>query len=141
MTSSRAESQHSHFGRRRSNTAQSVLRPLPPPTPNPLKVGDSRTFNLWVHETKDAAGVLFNHSSWPGAMEGDLMRVNKHGSDNLDESFLFFVPKEDQCPRTQLQVKVTCGSGNSQAEDTPFRYQCPSLSRTRSISEIMERCL
>ncbi|KAF9447582.1 hypothetical protein P691DRAFT_776015 [Macrolepiota fuliginosa MF-IS2] len=106
MSSSRAESQHSHFGRRRSNTAQSVLRSLPPPAPNPLKVGDSRTFNLWVHESKDAPGVLFNYASWPGVVEGDLLRVNKLGAENPDESFLFFVPKEDQCPRPQLQISV-----------------------------------
>lgn len=106
MSSSRAESQHSHFSRRRSNTAQSVLRALPANLPNPLKVGDSRTFNLWVRETKDSPGVLFNHSSWPGAAEGDLMRVSKIGSESLDETFLFFVPKEDQNPRAQLQVSV-----------------------------------
>jgi hypothetical protein len=104
MSSSRAESQHSHFSRRRSNTAQSVLRAPPPPVPNPLKVGDSKTFNLWVHEPKDAPGVLFNHLSWPGVVEGDLMRVNKLGSENSEETFLFFVPKEDQTPRAQLQV-------------------------------------
>lgn len=113
MSSSRAESQHSHYGRRRSNTAQSVLRALPPPAPIPLKVGDSKTFNLWVHETKDALGVLFNHSSWPGVAEGDLIRVNKLGSENFEESFLFFVPKEDQCPRAQLQVRLilACHAG------------------------------
>lgn len=105
MTSSRAESQHSHIGRRRSNTAQSILRALPPPTPAPLKVGDCKTLNLRVHEAKDALGVLFNHSTWPGVVEGDLVRVNRHAPENLDESFLFFVPKEDPSQRVQLQVR------------------------------------
>ncbi|KAJ3568302.1 hypothetical protein NP233_g5802 [Leucocoprinus birnbaumii] len=103
MSSSRAESQHSHFSRRRSNTAQSVLRALPTPLPTPLKVGDSRTLNLWVHEAKDAPGVLFNHASWPGVAEGDLIRVNKIGTESSDETFLFLVPKEDPNPRAQLQ--------------------------------------
>jgi hypothetical protein len=102
MSSSRAESQHSHFGRRRSNTAQSVLRPLPLPPAPPLNVGDTKSFSLWVHETKDAPDVLFNHSSWPGVAEGDLMKVNKEGH---DDAFLFFIPKEDQCPRSQLHVR------------------------------------
>lgn len=104
--SSRAESQHSHFSRRRSNTAQSALRTLPTPLPSPLKIGDSKTFNLWVHEVRDASGVLFNHSLWPGVAGGDLMKVSKIGSENSDETFLFFVPKEDQSPRAQLQVRA-----------------------------------
>lgn len=103
---SRAESQHSHFSRRRSNTAQSALRTLPTPLPSPLKIGDSKIFNLWVHEVRDASGVLFNHSLWPGAAGGDLMKVSKIGSENSDETFLFFVPKEDQSPRAQLQLSV-----------------------------------
>lgn len=106
MPSSRAESQHSHFSRHRSNTAQSVLRTLPTPTLEPLKVGDSKTFSLWVHEVKDAPGVLFNHSLWPGVAEGDLMKVSKSGSQDSNESFLFFIPKEDQSPRAQFQVRA-----------------------------------
>lgn len=106
MSSSRAESQHSLFGRRRSNTAQSVLRPLPQPAPPPLNIGDTKSFSLCVHETKDAPDILFNHSSWPGVTEGDLMRVNKHGTEGHDDAFLFFVPKEDQSPRSQLHVRA-----------------------------------
>ncbi|KAF7778433.1 hypothetical protein Agabi119p4_2778 [Agaricus bisporus var. burnettii] len=106
MSSSRAESQHSLFGRRRSNTAQSVLRPLPQPAPPPLNIGDTKSFSLCVHETKDAPDILFNHSSWPGVTEGDLMRVNKHGTEGHDDAFLFFVPKEDQSPRSQLHLSV-----------------------------------
>jgi len=106
MPSSRAESQHSHFSQHRSNTAQSVLRTLPTPALEPLQIGDSKTFSLWVHEVKDAPGVLFNHSLWPGVAEGDLMKVIKSGSQDSNGSFLFFIPKEDQSPRAQFQVRA-----------------------------------
>lgn len=108
MTASRAESQQSHFGRRRSNTTQSVLRQVPP-TINPLKVGESKVLNLWVHDTKDSPSILFNHSWWPGVAEGDLLRVTSVSS-GVDSSFLFVVPKEDGSAKPQLQVSISqCG--------------------------------
>lgn len=108
MTASRAESQQSHFGRRRSNTTQSILRQVPP-TINPLKVGESKVLNLWVHDTKDSPSILFNHSWWPGVTEGDLLRVASVSA-GVDSSFLFVVPKEDGSAKPQLQVGI-CYSG------------------------------
>lgn len=104
MTASRAESQQSHFGRRRSNTTQSILRQVPP-TINPLKVGESKVLNLWVHDTKDSPSILFNHSWWPGVTEGDLLRVTSVSA-GVDSSFLFVVPKEDGSAKPQLQVSI-----------------------------------
>lgn len=104
MTTSRAESQQSHFSRRRSNTTQSILRQVPP-TITPLKVGESKPFNLWVHDIKDSPSILFNHSWWPGVAEGDLLRVMSVNS-AAESSFLFVVPKEDVSAKPQLQVNI-----------------------------------
>ncbi|KAF8624112.1 hypothetical protein AX15_006023 [Amanita polypyramis BW_CC] len=104
MTSSRGESQQPHYGRRRSNTAQSILRPAPQ-NAAPLKVGESKVLNLWVHDVKDSAPILFNHSWWPGVAKGDLLRVMSVDA-GVDSSFLFFVPKEDGSAKPQLQISV-----------------------------------
>ena len=102
MSTSRAESQQSQYGgRRRSNTAQSMLRPNPPA---PLKFGDSKVLNSWVHGTKESSAVIFNQSWWPGVAEGDLMRVKGCDSEDSSFAFLFTVPKDDGCPKQQLQV-------------------------------------
>lgn len=101
MSTFRSESQPAQYGRRRSNTAQSILRPLPPTSP--LKVGDSTVLNTWVHDTKESANVIFNHSYWPGIQEGDMVSVsaaNNVGSD----AFFFVVPKDDGSVKAQLQV-------------------------------------
>ncbi|KAJ7841775.1 hypothetical protein B0H13DRAFT_2286872 [Mycena leptocephala] len=63
MSGSRAESQPA-YGRRRSNTAQSLLRPMPAAAP--LKIGDFQVFNSWVHDLKESTTVIFNHAWWPG---------------------------------------------------------------------------
>jgi len=70
-----------------------------------LKIGDSKVFNLWIHEQKDyssvitggtgsgggggggggggvsagTGGVLFNWSLWPGVVAGDLIRIQSVG--------------------------------------------------------------
>ncbi|TFK72729.1 hypothetical protein BDN72DRAFT_957080 [Pluteus cervinus] len=100
MATSRAESQHSQYGRRRSNTAQSILRTVQVPH---LKVGDQKVLNSWVHD-KETTQILFNHSWWPGAAEGDLIRVA--GTTESSSSFLFTVPKEDAFAKPQLQISI-----------------------------------
>ncbi|THU87258.1 hypothetical protein K435DRAFT_821688 [Dendrothele bispora CBS 962.96] len=96
MSTSRAESQQPPYGRRRSNTSQSILRPLLTPTAPPLVVGDSKVLNSWVHDVKESTSVIFNHSWWPGVVEGDILSVSA-GSDH--DSFLFVVPKDDGVPK------------------------------------------
>ncbi|TFK30294.1 hypothetical protein FA15DRAFT_726373 [Coprinopsis marcescibilis] len=106
MSGSRAESQHSQFSRRRSNTSQSVIRALPPPPapPTPLNVGDSKTLNAWVHEVKDSPNIIFNHVYWPGVAPGDLVRVTV-GTSDQSPGFLFQVPR-DEGARYQLQISI-----------------------------------
>lgn len=101
MTTSRAESQQSQYSRRRSNTAQSILRPTPVV---PLQYGDSKVLNSWVHDAKESANVIFNQSFWSGVAEGDLLRVVGGTSEDLGAGFLFRVPKDDGCSKPQLQV-------------------------------------
>ena len=103
MTTSRAESVHSQYGRRRSNTSQSIARvlPPPPPPPPPLKYGSSKVLNAWVHEVKDSPSIALNHAFWPGVAEGDLLRITTAGS---NEGFLFSATRDELQSRTQLQV-------------------------------------
>ena len=104
MTTSRAESVHSQYGRRRSNTSQSIARvlPPPPPPPPPLKYGSSKVLNAWVHEVKDSPNITLNHAHWPGVAEGDLLRITTAES---KEGFLFSVTRDELQSRTQLQVR------------------------------------
>ncbi|PBK93214.1 hypothetical protein ARMGADRAFT_1165448 [Armillaria gallica] len=104
MSTSRAESQQPQFNRRRSNTAQSILRPLPPPVPcPPLEIGDTVVLNSWVHDPKDNQHVAFNHARWPGVTEGEMISVTANGG---NESFFFIVPKDDGSNKPQLQISV-----------------------------------
>ncbi|KAG6863860.1 hypothetical protein C0991_002582, partial [Blastosporella zonata] len=104
MSTSRAESQQPQYNRRnRSNTAQSILRPIPV---IPLKYGDSKILNSWVHDPKDDAKVIFNQSWWPGVSEGDLLRVRGANAEDPDFSFLFAVPRDDGCVKPQLQISI-----------------------------------
>ncbi|KII88192.1 hypothetical protein PLICRDRAFT_41333 [Plicaturopsis crispa FD-325 SS-3] len=102
MSTSRAESQH-HYGRRRSNTAQSILRN--PPVP-PLQIGDVKGFNSWVHDAKDPPTVIFNQSWWPGVAEGDMLQITGGNSEDTSSGFLFVVPKDEGCPKPQLQISI-----------------------------------
>lgn len=106
-SASRAESQQPPYGRRRSNTAQSILRNLPTTTilTSPLAFGDSKVLNTWVHDPKESASVIFNQSWWPGVLEGDMLRLNDSNGDP-DSGILFMVPKDDGCPKQQLQVNT-----------------------------------
>jgi hypothetical protein len=69
----------------------------------PLKVGDSKVFNSWVHDPKESQLVIFNQAWWPGVAEGDMLRVSGSGVD--DSGFLFIVPKDEGCTKPQLQVR------------------------------------
>ncbi|KAJ7137941.1 hypothetical protein C8R44DRAFT_339542 [Mycena epipterygia] len=100
MSGSRGESQ-SAYGRRRSNTAQSVLRPMPPVTP--LKVGDFQVLNSWVHDLKESTNVIFNQSWLPGVCEGDMMSVASYSG---AEAFVFIVPRDEGCAKPQLQISI-----------------------------------
>ncbi|KAG6860105.1 hypothetical protein C0995_015716 [Termitomyces sp. Mi166 len=123
MTTSRAESQQPQFSRRnRSNTTQSILRPTPVA---PLKFGDSKVLNTWVHDPKDDAKVIFNQSWWPGVAEGDLLRVMGANADGPEFAFLFCVPKDDGCAKPQLQVDKQ----NCCAEYVEFVFQDQYLGR------------
>lgn len=99
MSVSRAESQ---YGRRRSNTAQSLFRP--PPQTTPLKIGDSTILSTWVHE-KESSNVLLNRSYWPGVSEGELLRITYANAEEKRDGFLFLVPNEDSSAKAQLQVR------------------------------------
>ncbi|KAJ4488454.1 hypothetical protein J3R30DRAFT_940415 [Lentinula aciculospora] len=104
MSTSRADSQQPQYGRRRSNTAQSILRPPPLPT-IPLKFGDSTILNAWVHDTKESSAVILNPNYWYGVAEGDLLSVSA-GVENSAEAFIFVVPKDDTNLKPQLQISV-----------------------------------
>lgn len=104
MSSSRAESQHAST-RRRSNTAQSVYRPMmaQPIINIPLKVGDTRVLNAWVHENKESPDVIFNRMHWPGDCQGSLVRVTAVGG--LESAgFLFVVPLDAPVVKDKLQA-------------------------------------
>lgn len=94
MANSREPSQ---FGRIRSNTAQSATV-----SPN---LGDSKVLNAWVHDVKESPAVIFNHSWWSGVAEGDLLKVVSSNADNPESAFLFMVPRDEGCPKPQLQVR------------------------------------
>ncbi|KAJ7706855.1 hypothetical protein B0H17DRAFT_1001281 [Mycena rosella] len=100
MSGSRGESQ-SAYGRRRSNTAQSLLRPMP--AAPPLKLGDFQVLNSWVHDLKESTTVIFNQSWWPGVCEGDMLSVASYSG---AEAFVFIVPRDEGCSKPQLQISI-----------------------------------
>lgn len=107
MTTARPDSQSQpvlQYGRKRSNTAQSLARMQAPTssTPGaPLKLGDSKVLNTWVHDPKESSKVIFNQSWWPGVAEGDLLRVTQS---ETASGYLFIVPKDEGCPKPTLQA-------------------------------------
>ncbi|KAJ3997507.1 hypothetical protein F5050DRAFT_1394215 [Lentinula boryana] len=105
MSTSRADSQQPQYGRRRSNTAQSIRRPPPLPTML-LKVGDSTPLNAWVHDTRESPPVILNPIYWPGVAEGDLLSVSA-SRESSAEAFIFVVPKDDSSLKPQLQISVS----------------------------------
>jgi hypothetical protein len=103
MSTLRAESQQPRSGRARSGTGQSIHRPLPPPIR--LKDGDFKVLNSWVHDAKESANVIVNQALWPGVAEGDVLRVVSSNAEDRESGFLFIVPKDEGCAKTQLQVR------------------------------------
>lgn len=111
------------YGRKRSNTAQSLAR-MPPSTPGvPLKLGDSKVLNTWVHDPKESPKVILNHSWWPGVAEGDLLRVTQSGDTS---GYLFTAPKDEGCPKPALQVNSSQFTLSVPASDH-FRYVYPEM--------------
>ena len=137
-SSSRAQSQSSRYGRKRSNTTQSAYKPnntsatsVSLVTTPSIKVGESKTLAAWVHDHEKSAAVIFNHNWWPGINEGDLLRATLG---DPDSGFLFFVPREDLNPvKPQLQVRVFLAPEDSSAHGSatishPFpRYLSPAI--------------
>ncbi|KAI6028590.1 hypothetical protein F5J12DRAFT_903538 [Pisolithus orientalis] len=80
MTTARTDSQTIQYGRRRSNTLQSTIGN---PPPAPLKHGDFKVLNTWVHEPKESPKVIFNQSWWPGVAEGDVLRITAPQSEDF----------------------------------------------------------
>ena len=101
-----ASREQSRLGRHRSNTAQSTYRALPPPAP--LAIGDTKVLNAWVHDVKESHSVIFNQTWWPGVAEGDFLQVLSTNADDPEAAFLFMVPKDEICPKPQLQVRRFC---------------------------------
>lgn len=104
------------YGRKRSNTVQSVLKSavpastIPAVPAIPLRTGDTKVLTIWVHDPKDSPSVILNHTWWPGVQEGDLLQLSDHGS---GPKVLFQVPKPDESVKHQLQVYRTFLSGNA----------------------------
>lgn len=110
------------YGRKRSNTAQSLAR-MPPSTPGaPLKLGDSKVLNTWVHDPKESSKVIFNQSWWPGVAEGDLLRVTQ--SENTS-GYLFIVPKDEGCPKPTLQANPPQFTASAPAHPRLFQISLP----------------
>lgn len=133
-SSSRAQSQSSRYGRKRSNTTQSAYKPnntsatsVSLVTAPSIKVGESKTLAAWVHDHEKSAAVIFNHNWWPGINEGDLLRATL---DDPDSGFLFFVPREDLNPvKPQLQVRIFLAP-----EIDPYTVLCDDFSPLPKIS-------
>ncbi|KAI6166822.1 hypothetical protein EDD17DRAFT_1095190 [Pisolithus thermaeus] len=102
MTTVRTDSQTLQYGRRRSNTLQSTIGN---PPPAPLRHGDFKVLNTWVHESKETPKVIFNQSWWPGVTEGDVLRVTALQSEDFS-GFLFTVPKDEGCSKPTLQISL-----------------------------------
>jgi hypothetical protein len=100
MSTSRTESQQP-FARRRSNTAQSILRH--PTVISPLKVDDSTILNSWVHDPKECPSVVLNFAYWPGVAEGDMIHVTATNAEGRS-GFLFIVPQDEPSTKHHLQV-------------------------------------
>ncbi|KIL00075.1 hypothetical protein PAXRUDRAFT_822018 [Paxillus rubicundulus Ve08.2h10] len=101
---SQSQPQVQQYGRRRSNTVQSLAR-VPPQAITPLKLGDSKVLNSWVHDPKESPKVILNQSWWPGVAEGDMLRVIGTQSED-DSGYLFTVPKDEGCSKPALQISL-----------------------------------
>ena len=102
MSTSRSESQAPQYGRKRSNTVQSIYKNTQIPA-LPLKLGDTKTLTTWVHDPKDSPSIILNQSWWPGVAEGDMLQLTAQPLANASPGMLFIVPK-DEAQKHQLQV-------------------------------------
>lgn len=108
MSNSRAESSNQpRYGRKRSDTLQSMLRS--PTSATPLVIGNTKELTLWVNDSTtssspNAPEVVLNPDCWPGALDGDIIRVTavSDEEDELDrdgrwekDGFLFIVNIRD----------------------------------------------
>ncbi|KAH9180434.1 hypothetical protein EDB89DRAFT_2110549 [Lactarius sanguifluus] len=101
MSISRPES---HYGRRRSNTAQSAFKNHFPQ--QPLELGASKVLTAWVHGAGDSSSnVILNHAHLPGVAAGDLLSVTLPQLHDKSR-FLFLAPTEDPSVRPQLQISL-----------------------------------
>lgn len=140
MSTSRSESQTPQFGRRRSNTAQSIYK-TQPLSATPLKIGDSKTLITWVHDVKDSPNVTLNQAWWSGVAEGDMLRLSANPSDNAS-GFLFIFQRDEGSVRHQLQVSSPSHAPMRHSERRMIsvgpvcaRYLCRSPSRRNLASE------
>lgn len=114
MTSRSESQQPPQYGRKRSNTIQSVLKSttssvsIPVVPAIPLRTGDSKILTIWVHDPKDSPSVVLNHVWWPGVQEGDLLQLRAQPPEQgSGHKALFQVPKPDEAIKHQLQVHRT----------------------------------
>lgn len=106
MSTVRSDSHAQQYGRRRSNTAQSILRNLPGPPLQPLKLGDAKILNSWVHDPKDSSTAILNQIWLPGVAEEDMLQVSACNTGDATAGYLFMVPKDEGCSKPALQVSV-----------------------------------
>jgi hypothetical protein len=116
MSTVRSDSHAQQYGRRRSNTAQSILRNLPGPPPPLLKLGDAKVLNSWVHDPKESSTAILNQTWLPGVVEGDMLQVSACNTADAATGYLFMVPKDEGCPKPALQVSVLPRSLSSCAQ-------------------------
>ncbi|KAG1728619.1 uncharacterized protein EDB91DRAFT_1161332 [Suillus paluster] len=108
MSLVRSDSHVQQFGRRRSNTAQSILRNPPgaPPPPLKLKLGDVKVLNSWVHDPKESSTAILNQTWLPGVAEGDMLQVSGCNAGDAAAGYLFMVPKDEGCSKSALQISL-----------------------------------
>ena len=77
----------------------------------PIKIGDSKILDAWVHDTDESSNVVFNKAYWPGDAQGSVIRVTVVDEPEA-EGFLFVVPFDKDAPtvkdklQDKLQVRV-----------------------------------
>lgn len=90
----------------------------------PLKVGDNKTLDAWVHENKEGSDVIFNRTHWPGDCQGSLVRVTLVGGQDT-AGFLFFVPRDVPSVKDKLQVRIFMNDSEHCVNCLyPARYLC-----------------